>query len=58
MCSYCGVGCGLNLVVKDGQLIGIEPWKRHPVNKGKLCPKGLCMRPIRAQCRQTYKTLN
>ena len=21
-------------------LIGVEPWKRHPVNEGKVCPKG------------------
>jgi formate dehydrogenase major subunit len=40
-CPYCGVGCGLNLVVKDGDLVGVEPWKRSPVNEGKLCPKGL-----------------
>ena len=41
ICPYCGVGCGLNLVVMDGRLVGVEPWKRHPVNEGKLCPKGL-----------------
>jgi formate dehydrogenase (coenzyme F420) alpha subunit len=40
ICPYCGCGCGLNLVVKDGKIAGVEPWKRHPVNEGKLCPKG------------------
>ena len=40
-CPYCGCGCGLNLVVQEGKLVGVEPWKRHPVNEGKLCPKGL-----------------
>ena len=40
ICPYCGVGCGLNLVVKDGKIVGVEPWKRNPVNDGKLCPKG------------------
>jgi len=39
-CPYCGVGCGLNLVVNDGKLVGVEPYKRTPVNEGKLCPKG------------------
>ncbi len=39
-CPYCGVGCGLNLVVNDGKLVGVEPYKRSPVNEGKLCPKG------------------
>ena len=32
-CPYCGVGCGLNLVVRDGKLVGVEPWKRSPVNE-------------------------
>jgi formate dehydrogenase major subunit len=41
-CPYCGVGCGLNLVVNDGKLVGVEPYKRSPVNEGKLCPKGAC----------------
>ncbi len=40
ICPYCGCGCGINLVVKDGKVAGVEPWKRHPVNEGKLCPKG------------------
>jgi formate dehydrogenase (coenzyme F420) alpha subunit len=39
-CPYCGVGCGLNLVVRDGKLVGVEPYKRSPINEGKLCPKG------------------
>jgi len=39
-CPYCGVGCGLNLVVQDGKCVGVEPYKRSPVNEGKLCPKG------------------
>ncbi|MDL2246117.1 formate dehydrogenase subunit alpha [Methanobrevibacter sp. OttesenSCG-928-K11] len=40
ICPYCGVGCGLNFVVKDKKIVGVEPWKRHPVNEGKVCPKG------------------
>lgn len=40
ICPYCGCGCGLNLVEKNGKVVGVEPWKRHPVNEGKLCPKG------------------
>ena len=37
---YCGTGCGLNFVVKDDKIVGVEPYKRHPVNEGKVCPKG------------------
>ena len=40
ICSYCGTGCGLNFVVKDDKIVGVEPYKRHPVNEGKVCPKG------------------
>ena len=39
-CPYCGTGCGFNLVVKDGKVVGVQPWHRNPVNEGKLCPKG------------------
>ncbi len=40
ICPYCGCGCGLNLVTVNGKIKGVEPWKRNPVNEGKLCPKG------------------
>ena len=39
-CPYCATGCGIYLVVKDGRIVGVEPWKEHPVNEGKNCPKG------------------
>jgi len=34
------VGCGILLVVKDGQVIDTQPWPGHPVSEGKLCIKG------------------
>lgn len=40
ICPYCGTGCGLNFVVKDDKIVVVEPYKRHPVNEGKVCPKG------------------
>jgi formate dehydrogenase major subunit len=40
ICPYCGTGCGVNLIVKDGKVVGSYPFKRHPVNEGKLCIKG------------------
>ena len=40
ICPYCGTGCGLNFVLKDDKIVGVEPYKRHPVNEGKVCPKG------------------
>ncbi|HRX33199.1 MAG TPA: formate dehydrogenase subunit alpha [Methanoregulaceae archaeon] len=40
-CPYCGVGCTLNLVVQDGKVTGVQPYRRSPINEGKLCPKGM-----------------
>jgi formate dehydrogenase major subunit len=40
ICPYCSCGCGLYLVVKDGRIVGQEPWKEHPINEGANCPKG------------------
>lgn len=40
VCPYCGTGCGMLLVERDGKLIGTEPWPRHPVSEGKLCIRG------------------
>jgi formate dehydrogenase major subunit len=40
ICPYCGTGCGINLVVRDGQVTGISPWQRNPVNEGKVCIRG------------------
>ena len=40
-CCFCGQQCGIQLLVKDNQVIGFEPWMDFPFNKGKLCPKGV-----------------
>ena len=39
-CPYCGSGCSFNLVVQDGKVVGTAPYRRSPVNEGKVCPKG------------------
>ncbi|MBM3769673.1 MAG: nitrate reductase, partial [Acidobacteria bacterium] len=40
-CGYCSVGCGIEVGVKEGKAIAARPLQGHPVNRGKLCPKGL-----------------
>jgi anaerobic selenocysteine-containing dehydrogenase len=40
-CGYCSVGCGMFLGVKDGRAVSARGNPDHPVNRGKLCPKGL-----------------
>src|SRR5207248_6544934 len=40
-CCFCGQQCGIQLKVKNNQVVGFEPWEEFPFNKGKLCPKGV-----------------
>ena len=40
ICPFCGCGCGLNLEVMDGEVIGVLPVNDHPVGRGSLCIKG------------------
>lgn len=40
-CGYCSVGCGMMVGVKDGRAVTARGNPDHPVNRGKLCPKGL-----------------
>ena len=40
-CGYCSVGCGMLVGVKDGNAVTVRGNPDHPVNRGKLCPKGL-----------------
>jgi assimilatory nitrate reductase catalytic subunit len=40
-CPYCGMQCGMNLLVEKNHVVGIEPRYDFPVNEGRLCPKGV-----------------
>ncbi|MCU1345629.1 MAG: molybdopterin oxidoreductase, partial [Acidimicrobiia bacterium] len=37
----CSVGCGMLLGVRDGKAVAVKGDPDHPVNQGRLCPKGL-----------------
>ena len=39
-CPYCGVGCQLNLVVKEGKIIEVWGVEDAEPNRGSLCVKG------------------
>lgn len=39
-CSYCGVGCQLQYLIKDGRIIKSLPEADPLVNKGQACAKG------------------
>ncbi|MBS1822403.1 MAG: molybdopterin-dependent oxidoreductase [Acidobacteria bacterium] len=40
-CGYCSVGCGMLVGVRDNKAVAVRGNPDHPVNAGKLCPKGL-----------------
>ena len=40
-CCFCGQQCGIQLKVRDNQVVGFEPWEEFPFNRGMLCPKGV-----------------
>ncbi len=40
LCPSCSVGCGVNVVLHNGDVVGTYPYKRHQVNEGKNCLNG------------------
>ncbi len=40
-CCFCGMQCGIKLLVKDEKVVGFDPWMEFPFNEGRLCPKGV-----------------
>jgi assimilatory nitrate reductase catalytic subunit len=40
-CCFCGQQCGVQLLVQNERVVGVEPWEEFPFNGGKLCPKGV-----------------
>ena len=39
-CPYCGVGCGIYLGIRNGQMVGVRGRREGTVNNGFLCVKG------------------
>ncbi len=40
-CCFCGMQCGIKLLVKGNRVVGFDPWEEFPYNEGRLCPKGV-----------------
>lgn len=40
VCPYCGIGCEMNVGVKDDKIVQIKPAMDTPVSHGHLCVKG------------------
>ncbi len=39
-CTICYHSCGMNVLIEDGRITKVDGLKDHPLNKGRLCPKG------------------
>jgi anaerobic selenocysteine-containing dehydrogenase len=39
-CLLCSNGCGVDIAIKDGRIVGVRGQADHPVNFGHLGPKG------------------
>ncbi|MEV1243415.1 formate dehydrogenase subunit alpha [Nonomuraea sp. NPDC049750] len=39
-CGYCGVGCSLDVLTRDGEVVAVLPDRDGPVNRGHACVKG------------------
>ena len=39
-CNICSIGCGCYIAVKDEKIVGIKGNSAHPINRGRLGPKG------------------
>ena len=40
LCQACLYSCGIEVTVEGGRITKLEGMAEHPVNKGRLCPKG------------------
>jgi assimilatory nitrate reductase catalytic subunit len=40
VCGFCSTGCGLNILLKNNEAVGLIAAKEYPVNLGMACPKG------------------
>jgi predicted molibdopterin-dependent oxidoreductase YjgC len=40
VCTYCGVGCSVDLLSKGDKIVGVLPAMDGPANEGALCIKG------------------
>lgn len=54
VCGFCSTGCGLELLLRDGEAVGLAPDPEYPVNLGMACPKGWeALTPLRGPGRAT-----
>ncbi len=53
-CSYCSVGCNVDLAIAEDGKVSLRPNKEYPVNQGFVCPKGFhLLTPFASELRGT-----
>ncbi len=40
LCRMCDTRCAINVHIKDNTIVEISPFEGHPVNHGRICPRG------------------
>ncbi|MBT8337699.1 MAG: (2Fe-2S)-binding protein [Gemmatimonadetes bacterium] len=40
ICTYCGVGCSVDVLTRGDRIVGVHPAMDGPANEGALCVKG------------------
>ncbi len=40
ICTYCGVGCSVDVMTRNDRIVGVQPAMDGPANEGALCVKG------------------
>lgn len=40
LCRMCDTRCAINVHLKEGTMVDITPFPSHPVNRGRMCPRG------------------
>ncbi|MGB0733251.1 MAG: molybdopterin-dependent oxidoreductase, partial [Pontibacterium sp.] len=58
-CPYCGVGCGVQTDLIDGEIKGVKGDANHPANSGRLCVKGSSLHEtVAKEGRVTHPEIN
>lgn len=47
ICAYCAAGCGVLVAAEGDNLINIEGYPDHPINRGALCSKAQSLYQVR-----------
>ncbi|HEX7510812.1 MAG TPA: molybdopterin-dependent oxidoreductase [Chitinivibrionales bacterium] len=56
-CNFCGVGCGIYIETRDGEVAGVYPSMSHPANRGRICVRGWHVHEIASSADRLHQPL-